>query len=168
MKNTLKIVLFLLVFIPFLSNAQNEPQFLQDLPGSSEIFIEQVGVENEVIATQSSVGGVLYTTAYQRGELNSITLELAGKNLINGFYQSGNGNSIDLTVNGQNIGGVVVQKGDDNTVERSLAGDGGGFIFTQFGNGHQILQEGPTPTELNGLEIRQQGIVGMTVIVTNN
>ena len=168
MKSKLVILIVFLISIPFLVLSQSQEEIREStFQERNEIFIQQIGTSNQVNASLDRTEGFLLSNAYQKGELNIINLNLKGENILNSLLQNGNSNSIGLDISGSNIRGVVVQSGNNNVVERSFSSEtGGGFHISQYGDGHQVLQQGPST--LNGLEIRQQGLVGMTAIISNN
>lgn len=110
------------------------------VPTGNQSHIIQVGQFNEAYANQE-------------GTANSILIR-----------QYGRGNQSDIAEEGDHISSTITQLGQDNTVFQELGDSHNSYHILQRGYDHEVIDRGFSPDN-PGYTIRQQGLVGMRVII---
>ncbi|MEQ9301220.1 MAG: hypothetical protein RIF33_21770 [Cyclobacteriaceae bacterium] len=104
------------------------------------------------------------TQLIQQGQLNEIRATqqgVANTILVNQF---GIGNQSDISEKGDFISATILQLGHDNTVFQELGDSYNTYHILQRGYDHEVIDRGFN-TDNPGYTIRQEGLVGMKVII---
>ena len=119
---------------PFSNFHKPEPN--KEIPVGNQIFIEQIGANNNIDAYTSSENSDL--ELFQYGDSNNISFMIDAKNLDGTIIQNGNNNNaFDFTVNAnQDVSANLLQQGDNLHFER--------YGANSISNNLNIIQTGET------------------------
>ena len=120
--------------LPFQNFQKPEPN--KEIPVGNQIFIEQIGANNNIDAYTSSENSDL--ELFQYGDSNNISFMMDAKNLDGTIIQNGNdNNAFDFTVNAnQDVSANLLQQGDNLHFER--------YGANSISNNLKIIQTGET------------------------
>ena len=152
--------LLLLIFLSFPSLAQ-ESQRTQD---NSEIYPQQIGTQNVTLQSESNWKGINNSSYHQLGNQQEILLQQYGTNNETLLIQGGTNNQMDIMERGNDITAIIRQSGSDNHAHVELNSDFSSIRIVQSGNGHELISTDYSNTPQN-YEVKQAGMVGMTVII---
>jgi len=118
-----------------ISNFQ-KPEPNKEIPVGNQIFIEQIGANNNIDTYTSSESSDL--ELFQYGNSNNISFMIDAKNLDGTIIQNGNNNNaFDFTVNAnQDVSANLLQQGDNLHFER--------YGANSISNNLKIIQTGET------------------------
>ena len=120
--------------LPFQNFQKPEPN--KEIPVGNQIFIEQIGANNNIDAYTSSENSDL--ELFQYGDSNNISFMIDAKNLDGTIIQNGNNNNaFDFTINAnQDVSVNLLQQGDNLHFER--------YGANSISNNLKIIQTGET------------------------
>ena len=125
-------------FVPTNFPIQNfqKPKTNKEIPKANQIFIEQIGANNNIDTYTSSENSDL--KLFQYGDSNNISFIMDAKNLDGTIIQNGNNNNaFDFTVNAnQDVSANLLQQGDNLHFER--------YGANSISNNLKIIQTGET------------------------
>ena len=125
-------------FVPtnFLIQNFQKPKTNKEIPKANQIFIEQIGANNNINTYTSSENSDL--KLFQYGDSNNIYFIMDAKNLDGTIIQNGNNNNaFDFTINAnRDVSANLLQQGDNLHFER--------YGANSISNNLKIIQTGET------------------------